>query len=180
MTRKEWQMAGTKEATSKAKPPNGDKAARAGSSGSGTTNLHQLLAFTFDPDAGQIIKVEKIDSSGARQELSAEDRAQWAADRPETLEMVIEQAFEAGIACVLGDESGCETEPESREETDARRSLLEPLMERTSARGLLQRSVLGRVMLATALQETAASPAESPPSGPAYQSSSGPQPAASS
>src|SRR5271169_6227462 len=80
-----------------------------------------LLTVTIETKTGQIVKIEGVDAAGARHELSDEELARLAKERGKaTLETVLEQAFEAGIASVLGDE-GDEDEPqESEEDADLR------------------------------------------------------------
>jgi len=68
-----------------------------------------------------------------------------------TLEAIIEQAFEAGIACVLGDGVERDEEQESKDDATLSRLLLMPLMERTPAHGLQQPEVLGKAILASAI-----------------------------
>jgi hypothetical protein len=62
-----------------------------------------LFAFTIDASTGQIGGLEKVDGAGARRLLSDQDKASLQASKSwHTLESIVEQAFEAGIACVLG------------------------------------------------------------------------------
>src|SRR5262249_30375445 len=62
-----------------------------------------LVAFTVDAASGAIVKIERVDAAGAHHELSDTDRASLAKNNAKsTLERLVEQAFEAGIACVLG------------------------------------------------------------------------------
>src|SRR5215469_118356 len=63
----------------------------------------QLLTFTIDAKTGQIVKFESLDESGVLHELTAEEKATLAREAMgDQLEEIVEQAFEAGIACVLG------------------------------------------------------------------------------
>jgi hypothetical protein len=71
-----------------------------------------------------------------------------------TLEAIIEQAFEAGIGCVLGDGVERDEEQESKDDAALSRLLLMPLMERTPAHGLQQPEVLGGAILASAIEQT--------------------------
>src|SRR5206468_6767423 len=105
-------MAGTREAVDKPRKSNGGP--DAASPGSGPAS--DVFAFTFDVSAGKIITVEKVDSSGARRELTEAGKA-ILADAPQpTLEAIVERAFEAGIACVLGDYATRDEDSESRSE----------------------------------------------------------------
>jgi hypothetical protein len=125
------------------------------SSGSGATVQPDLVAFTIDANAGRIVKVEKVDNTGARRELSDEDAARLTnANTVPTLEAIIEQVFEAGIACVLGDDAAPDEAHESEEDGDLIRLLLLPLMERTSAHSLKQHGLLGRAIIASAIEQT--------------------------
>jgi hypothetical protein len=117
-----------------------------------------LVAFTLDPDTGEIVKVEGVDRAGKRHDLSAEERASLVAGEPRTIETVLEQAFEAGIACVLGDEAGddddtMEAEAEADGDADLRRLLLRPLMAHSPAKGLMERALLGHAILGTLIQQ---------------------------
>jgi hypothetical protein len=127
----------------------GEKSAPAGP---GAAPRPNLVALTIDVDTSRIVKVEKVDSTGGRRDLSDEDAASLTKDNTiPTLEALIEQAFEAGIACVVGDESAQDEAQESDDEAALRRLLLVPLMERTFAHGLRQPEVLGRAILASAI-----------------------------
>lgn len=116
-----------------------------------------LFAFTIDASTGQITRLEKVDSTGARRHLSEQDKASLQASKfSHTLEAIVEQAFEAGIACAIGNGDEKDEAPELEDEAEVRRTLLLPLMERSRTTTLLQRSVLGHAILATALQHVAA------------------------
>jgi hypothetical protein len=150
-------MAGTDEAGSQpAKGPTGEgPREKSTSSSSGPTLRPNLVAFTIDADSGRIVKVEKVDIAGARRDLSDEDAASLTKGRTvPTLEAIIEQAFEAGIACVLGDGIEQDEGQESKDDAALSRLLLMPLMERTPARGLQQPEVLGKAILASAIEQT--------------------------
>ena len=127
---------------------------RSASASSTATPRPNLVALTIDVDTSRIVKVEKVDSTGGRRDLSDEDAASLTKDNTiPTLEALIEQAFEAGIACVVGDESAQDEAPESDDEADLRRLLLIPLMERTRAHGLQQPEALGKAILASAIAQ---------------------------
>jgi hypothetical protein len=116
-----------------------------------------LIAFTMDADAGRLVKVEKVDGTGARRELSDEEKVDLVNKGWPTLETIIERAFEAGIGCLLGESQ--ENAQQSQEELELWRVLVMSLMEKTSAHDLLRRDVLGRAFLETALQQGLASSA---------------------
>lgn len=117
-----------------------------------------LIALTVDAGSGRIVAIERVDGAGARHPLSEEERARLIGAQPKaTLEGVVEQAFEAGIECVLGDAG--EKEPaESKEDAELSRILLRSLIERSGAGRLLQRNALHRAIIGT-LIEHAATPA---------------------
>ena len=126
-----------------------------------------LFAFTIDASTGQIAGLEKVDGTGVRRLLSDQDMVSLQASKSwHTLEFIVEQAFEAGIACVLGNGDDKDESQELEDEAEVRRTLLLPLMERSRAITLLHRGVLGQAILATALQhasEQHASEAEGAP-----------------
>ena len=116
-------MAKTHEAVEKLKGPNEEKSPSAGP-GPG------LFAFTIEASTGQITKLEKVDSAGARRQLSEQDKISLQSSKSwHTLEAIVEQAFEAGIECVLGNGDEKDEAQESEDEAEVRRSLLQALME---------------------------------------------------
>ena len=117
-----------------------------------------LLTVTIHAKTGQIVKIEGVDSAGRHHELSDEEKTNLAREKSKaTLEDIIEQAFEAGIACVLGDEDGKDDSPESENDADLRRLLLRPLIEDGAAERLMQRDLLNRAMLTTLIQNSTSS-----------------------
>jgi hypothetical protein len=113
----------------------------------------KLIAFTIDANTAQIVKLESLDATGARHELSDEEKASFVHEGAGKLEDVLEQAFEAGIDCVLGDGARDEAE-ESQEDAKLRHLLLTPLLEHSAARRLLQPEVLHRAILETLVQHS--------------------------
>jgi len=141
-------MAKTKETVETLKEPN-EKAPSPVGPG--------LFAFTIDASTGQIAELEKVDSAGVRRGLSEQDKASLQAIKSwHTLESLVEQAFEAGIACVLGSGDDKDEAQELEEEAEVRRTLLQPLMERSRTMTLLHGGVLGQAILATALHQATA------------------------
>jgi hypothetical protein len=117
-----------------------------------------LLTFTIHAKTGQIVKIECVDSTGAHHELSGKEKVSLAKETGEaTLEAIIEQAFEAGIACVLGDGDGKDDPPESAKDADLRRLLVRPLIEDGAAERLMQRDLLSRAILTTLIQSATSS-----------------------
>src|SRR5690242_3175349 len=89
-----------------------------------------LSTITIHAKTGQIIRVEGVDDSGSRHELSDDEKASLVKEIGNaTLQDVIEEAFEAGIACMIGDGAGGDDSPESEENALLRRDLLRPLIE---------------------------------------------------
>jgi len=74
--------------------------------------------------------------------------------RDERVTALVEQAFEAGIACVLGIEEEEETTQESPEDAEFRRQLLAPLLERSGLGQLTERPALNRAILGTLMEHS--------------------------
>jgi hypothetical protein len=133
----------------------------------------RLFAFTIDANTAQVVKLETLDDSGARRELSDEEQASLRqAASAGGLEEFFEKAFEAGIACVLGEDERQHKTDEPAEEAELRHLLLTPLIEHSPVKRLIQREALNRAILGTLLQRAmkkAPADAESAPTA-------GPQP----
>lgn len=113
----------------------------------------RLFAFTIDANTAQVVKLETLDASGARRELSDEEQASLVqAASEEGLEEFVEKAFEAGIACVLGEDQRQHKTDEPAEEAELRHLLLTPLIEHSPVKRLMQREALNRAILGTLLQ----------------------------
>jgi len=131
----------------------------------------KLFAFTIDANTAQVVKLETLDESGGRHELSEEEKASLAHAVSEgaDLEEFVEKAFEAGIACVLGEDQH-QQKADDADEAELRHLLLTPLIEHSSVKSLMQREVLNRAILGTLLQRAtkkASAAAETePPPGP--------------
>lgn len=120
-----------------------------------------LFAFTVDAKTAQIVKFESLDASGARHELSDDEKSSLARKgSSDGVEALLEQAFEAGIACVLG-EGGRSQARESEEDAELRHLLLTPLIEHSLAKRLLKGEVLNRALLGTLIQHSMKSGAAS-------------------
>src|SRR5262245_39084590 len=75
-----------------------------------------LVSLMVDAATGRLISVEAVDAAGTRRELPDDLRASLATlNGALTVEGIVEQAFEAGIDCVLGGEGAAE---EAGEESD--------------------------------------------------------------
>jgi len=119
------------------------------------TKSPELLSLTINPETAAIVRLEGVDGSGARHELSKEQTAKLAQLYGEgTLQALIEDAFEAGIASVLGDGAGEFGTSESKDEAELRHLLLKPLIERSAARHLMKRATLARATLASLLRHS--------------------------
>jgi hypothetical protein len=112
-----------------------------------------LITAIIEAATGRIIEVRSVDDAGAPSELSTLSSQGGDA----TLEDLFEQAFEAGIASVLGDddEAGAEA-GESEEDAALRHQILRPMIEKSAARRLLQKEVLGRAIVGTLIQRAGA------------------------
>jgi hypothetical protein len=131
-----------------------------------------LSTITINAKTGQILKIESVDGSGRRHELSEDETASLEKETGKaTLEDVIEQAFEAGIACMIGDGSREDDSPESEENMDLRRLLLQPLIEESPAKRLMQRDVLSRAIVGTLISQAVHSSTPHREGGPAQQRS---------
>ena len=107
----------------------------------------QQLIVTISKPMGGIVKVEKLDKAGKRQELAEEEWAKLAGeDEVEGIETALEEAFEAGIAVVLGDSYEDEEAYEDDEERALRRLLIGGLLRRSVRRRILQRILLSRLL----------------------------------
>src|SRR3974377_1900881 len=128
--------------------------AKSSSPASGPVLNSDLFKFTIQARTGQIVKIESVDSTGAHHELSDEEKTNQAKEKGKaTLEDMLKQAFEAGIACVLGEAAGEDDPTESAKHADLRRLLLRPLIEDGAAKRLMQRNILSRAMLATLIRD---------------------------
>jgi hypothetical protein len=113
------------------------------------------LAFTMDTKTGEIVQVERVDTTGARHELTKDDRASLAKNNGrDTLEELLEQAFEAGIACLLGGEDEPDEPKEAKEDAELRHILLKPLIDESPAARLMRRDVLNRAIVETLIHHS--------------------------
>ena len=119
--------------------------------------VHRLMTvtITIDAESAEVVRIEGVDATGSRHELSDEEKASIVKERrDERLGMLVEQAFEAGIASVLGREDEEETTEESPEDVELRRELLAPLMEQSGLGHLTERTALNRAMLGTLIEHS--------------------------
>jgi hypothetical protein len=100
--------------------------------------------------SGEIVKLERVDKAGKREEISDEETAKLAGeDEVEEIETGLEEAFEAGIAAVLGedDEDGEEQALEQLMMSGVVRPAVLHRLRRRFLRRLLLRRLLRRRML---------------------------------
>jgi hypothetical protein len=115
-----------------------------------------LFALTIDAANGRIVALERVDDVGQRQELSPEEKTRLAAQSSATLNQVVEDAFEAGIACVLGESD--ESDPdEPKADGELSRLLLRSLIERSGARQRFEGETLDRAIVGTLFRRAAVS-----------------------
>jgi hypothetical protein len=115
-----------------------------------------LFALTINADTGEVVKIEKVERTGSRRDLRDDDMAGFTGSAVPTLNALLERAFEAGIACMLGVRAGRDEVEETAEEADLRRALLMPLMEGTLAKDALKPEVVGKAILASAIAQVTA------------------------
>jgi hypothetical protein len=137
-------------------------------------SVGKVFAFTIDATTAEVVKLETLDASGARRELSEEEKATLAQAGTEGgLEEFVARAFEAGIGCVLGDDEREDKTDEPVEDAELRHLLLAPLIEQSPAKRLVQREALNRAILGTLIRHaTQKAPA---PAAAASSPSAGPQ-----
>jgi hypothetical protein len=118
------------------------------------TSPRHLLSFTIDATTAHVVKLESLDSAGGHHALTEAEIASLSKDtRRGTFEEALEQAFEAGIACALGDDSNQPRQRVSAKEAELRHLLLGLLIEDSKARRLMQRDVIGRAVLGTLIDD---------------------------
>ena len=118
-----------------------------------------LITATIETATGKIIDVRSVDDAGKSIELTTDRRAMLSEQIGEaSLEDLFEQAFEAGIASVLGDDEGdADAEAsESEEDIALRHQILQPMIEHSAARRLIQQEILGRAIVGTLIRKAAA------------------------
>jgi hypothetical protein len=131
-----------------------------------SANSDAQVVVTLKVSDGSILKVEAVDSGGARHDLTAADAATFLGDRSTgTVAGLVHQAFEAGIACILDElngESGADdASDENGDDALLHEELLGALIEQSPARRLLRREVLNGALLGTIFSEASgAAPAQ--------------------
>ena len=113
-------------------------------------NGTEQIIFTMRAPGGEVVKVEKVDAGGNRQELSKEDIAGLVGkNEVNEIEDALDEAFEAGISSVLDPDSEVEENPETADELALRREL-PTLLVGSSVRQRLQRRIVQHVVLSQA------------------------------
>ena len=116
-----------------------------------------LFAFTIDAGKGRIVTIEKVEGEGTRKPLTSQERTELAkAYDGMPLRRAVEQAFEAGIACVLGEHEPGEN-PESSEDRELSSILLQTLIEGSAAKDLMKGETLNRMIVGTLFRNAAKS-----------------------
>jgi hypothetical protein len=105
----------------------------------GTTELVLTLSV---PD-GEVVKVETLDKSGQRHELSEEEFAELAGEDEE--EISPEEAYAVGIADAAEDELGLDEEEGGDEEEEIERFILREMVARQLLRRGVRRFILHRL-----------------------------------
>ena len=124
------------------------------SSGSAAPEQSDLLTITIEANTGHIVKIERADGPGRCHELSEAETADLEKNKSkETLEGVIEQAFESGIVSVLGGAADPGSTAESEQEADVRHLLLSDLIKSVGAQRLMNSDVLNRAFIGTAIRQ---------------------------
>lgn len=108
----------------------------------------EQLVVTINPVMGGIVKVEKIDKAGKREDLSEEECGRLVGeDEVEEIQAALDEAFEAAIVGVMGAENQDDEEYEDDEETAIRRFLIgDLLIPRAVRRRILHRLLLSRLL----------------------------------
>jgi len=145
-------MTAIDEAAGAPKEPTGEPKSSHPASEAGADS--DLLTVTVHANTGQVVKIESVGGPEAH-ELSVEEMKNLAKEKGAvTLEALLEQAFEAGIACMLGGGAGGQDARETEEEADLRHLLLKPLIKRSPVEGLMHSDVLRRAMLGTLIRNS--------------------------
>jgi hypothetical protein len=114
-----------------------------------------VYSFTIDTADGRIVMVESVDGEGLRHALTSEEKTKFAKSHPAMpLRQLVEQAFEAGIEFVLGEEAGSDT-PESKEDSAISGLLIQTMIEGSKAKALVKSETLERAVIETLISHVA-------------------------
>jgi hypothetical protein len=113
----------------------------------------KLVSITVDAATGRVVGIEGVDARGERHEISNDERSRLIEQAPTaTLRDIVEQAFEAGISCVLGQQAAERETPESEADADLSRVLLQSLIRQSVAKRLIQFDVLSPAIVGTLIE----------------------------
>jgi hypothetical protein len=113
------------------------------------TSEQEQLLVTIHAPTGKIVKAEKIGKAGKPQEVTEEEWTRFVGeDEVDEIETALEEAFDAGIAAMLGEEYEDEGAYEDDDEKALRRSLIAGLLSRRH----VHRRILDRVLIARVLR----------------------------
>jgi hypothetical protein len=115
----------------------------------------KYLTVTIDADSARVIRVEGQNASGTSHELTRDERRRLVSVGDDRLDDLLERAFEAGIACVLGGDADVDETQESPEDAQLRRELLAPLIKRSAVKRLRESGVLNRAIVNTLIESPA-------------------------
>ena len=108
-----------------------------------------LVSFTINTATGKVVSLERVDEAGERHPLTVEEKAKLArAQHARPLKQLMEEAFEAGIEFVLGEEAGSDA-PESKEEGELSGILIKSMMQRSKINDLITSDTLDRSVIGT-------------------------------
>jgi hypothetical protein len=121
---------------------------KGGAEAVGASEQEQVV-MTINTPMRKIVRVEKIDKAGKRHEIPEEEWAKLVGeDELEDIQVALEEAFEAGIAAVLGEEY----EDDEADEDDDERALRRFLIRELQRRRPVQRRILQRVLVSRLLR----------------------------
>lgn len=146
--------------------PGPGKASKRGSSAAPESTepvTEAVVVVTIKASDGAILRIEAVDTEGTRRDLSPGEAARLLDGRQKpTVEGLVLEAFEAGIACVLDEKPDAgaadEASGESKEDVAFYDELLGDLIQRSPAKRLLKRDVLNIALLGTIISEAPGAP----------------------
>jgi len=129
---------------------------KAGGETAGTPDMTEQLVVTINPAMGSIVQIEKVDKTGKHEEFSEGDWANLVgADEVEEIEAALEEAFEAGVAGVLGEEYNTNGDNENEDQRVIRRFLISELLVPASVRRrIVHRLLLSRILRSRLIKRT--------------------------
>jgi hypothetical protein len=113
------------------------------------------LVLTLGVPDGDVIKVEKLEKSGQRREVSEEEFAALAGEEATELGEALEEAYSAGITDAINNELSEAEEDEEEEEEILRRFILRRAAGRQLLRRGVRRFILRRLIRREAMQRRA-------------------------